>query len=122
MPERAGTHCEPVPTTDPESLDRTLAALADPLRRSVVAYLAAEERPVSRDELVDHAATAPASDGPGGRDRHGVAVALYHRHLPELEAADLAVYDPEDELVRPTEETLRAVDCLAALSGDVHST
>lgn len=110
---RQGTVVEPIPSVDPESMDAVFQALADVSRRVAIEYLTASDRPVSRDELVQHVATA-ANDGtsPGGTQHDEIAVRFHHRHLPKLTEAGLVDYDRERDVLYATRTADAIARCL----------
>lgn len=107
------TVVEPIPSDGPESIDAIFGALADVNRRVAVEYLTAADRPVSRDELVQHVATT-VNDGASsdGTQHDEVAVRLHHHHLPKLTAAGLVDYDEERGVLYATETAEEIAYCL----------
>lgn len=81
-------------TTDTESTDELLIALADPERRAVVRYF--------QDSTRDWASVAELSAAiqPDSNPLvDSVAVRLHHSTLPRLEAAGLVDYDPRTRAI-----------------------
>ena len=98
------TVTDPIQNLETDSIDRIFRALADGGRRAAVAYLVDSERPVSRDELVQHVAVETGDRRVvGGCPREQLAVRFHHHHLPQLEAAGLVDYDRERAVVRGTD-------------------
>ena len=85
-----------------KQLDRVFHALADARRRCVVRLLH-DHGSLTLADLADEVASRergarlPDVSGDAVRD---VYLSLYHRHLPRLEAADVAEYDQERDAVR----------------------
>ncbi|NHN43195.1 hypothetical protein G9C85_16380 [Halorubellus sp. JP-L1] len=96
---------------DEETLDDALIALHDPARRALLYSLADDSTvPVDPDAVLDDGEGPPSFD----------EISLRHRHLPKLEAAGLASYVEDDEVVerterfeelRPLVESLREYEC-----------
>ena len=100
------TPVEPIPSAESESTDQIFRSLADPRRRVAVAYLAEVDRPVSRDELVQHVAATVVENGfVDGTERDRVCAQFYHHHFPKLADAGLILYDEEEGVVHATEAT-----------------
>lgn len=74
--------------------------LAKRHRRHLLEILRESDTPLTGDELAARIADRDLED-PTVEDRDAVHVALYHRHLPKLEAADAVVYDDQEETIRP---------------------
>lgn len=110
---RRATVVEPIPSAGAESIDEIFLALADVRRRIAIEYLTAVDRPVSRDELVQHVATT-VRDGasPGGTQHDEIAVQFHHTHLPKLVAVGLVDYDEERGVLHATETAEEIARCL----------
>jgi DNA-binding transcriptional ArsR family regulator len=79
--------------------DDLFDALSHARRRAVLSYLHdADDDVAAVSELVDRV-TRQEADRTGDR-RETVAVALYHKHLPKLAAAELLDYDSRSGTVR----------------------
>jgi hypothetical protein len=80
-------------------LDELFEVLANEERRRLLGYLeSTDEHVVTFSELVEH--VTDESDALSNDDRDRAAVNLHHNHLPKLEAANVAEYDPRSETVR----------------------
>jgi len=94
-----------VEVPDPWELDeRTLRALAEPTRRRVLDVLLTADREWSLSELATVLAGWEATASGGmttAEERRRIEVTLHHRHLPHLDAAGLASYDPSSKTVTP---------------------
>ena len=87
---------------DRKEIDRVFHALADARRRCVVNLLhdhGSISLPDLADEVVsrEEGTRLPDVSADAVRDAY---LSLYHRHLPRLEAADVAEYDQERDVVR----------------------
>ena len=87
---------------DRKEIDRVFHALADARRRFVVELLHDHESITLADladEVVsrERGARLPDVSAEAVRDAY---LSLYHRHLPRLEAAEIAEYDQERDVVR----------------------
>lgn len=92
------------------STETAFRLLADRTRRRLLRYLiAAESETVRVDDL-----TVALADAPAAASREDIEAALYHVHLPKLDAENVVVWAPGCETIRyrPT-ETLE--DLLSAL-------
>jgi len=82
----------------------TARALAAPIRRRVLDVLLAADREWSLSELATVLAGWEASASGGmttAEERRRIEVTLHHQHLPHLDAAGLASYDPSSKTVTP---------------------
>lgn len=101
---------------EPNEIDRVFHALADARRRTAVDLLH-DHGSVTladlADEVVAREREARLPDVPAEAVRDAY-LSLYHRHLPRLEAADIAEYDQERDVVRwlDTETSALAVTLL----------
>lgn len=93
------------------SEDHLRRVLSNGRRRSIVAFLDAEDGPVHRRALVEHLAS-----GDGERER--VAMRLHHVHLPMLADAGLLVHDQDADTLRSGENVRRALGVLTTPPGD----
>lgn len=86
-------------------LDGVLDLCQDQHRRIVLGVLAAQQRPLTRNDLtkaiLKHNHHVPVTAG-SGETATGIETTLHHVHLPKLEAAGLVEYDIERHLVEPT--------------------
>lgn len=84
--------------------ERTNRALASTVRRRVLHLLLADERAWALPELATVLAGWDATTKGGMRtpdDRRTIEIALHHEHLPHLDDAGLASYDPVAGTVEP---------------------
>ena len=84
--------------------ERTARALAAPIRRRVLDVLLTADREWSLSELATVLAGWEATASGGmttAEERRRIEVTLHHRHLPHLDAAGLASYDPSSKTVTP---------------------
>ncbi|UWG48502.1 putative trancriptional regulator, ArsR family [Halanaeroarchaeum sp. HSR-CO] len=90
------------PGSGPSSIDdEVVSAVANEKRRRILQTLARSgDQTVSVDEVVE-ALDEHIGDHPD--DRHHLAVALHHVHLPQLESVGL-VHRPEKKRVRLADE------------------
>ena len=89
------------------SFDTVLGLCRDQHRRIVLATLAAEQRPLTLNDLtkavLKHNHQLPATEISTEVFTH-VQCSLHHLHLPKLTAAGVVNYDTERYLVEPTEQ------------------
>lgn len=103
--------------------ERTARALSETTRRRVVDVLMGTDREWSLSELATILAgwDATASGGMTTPDeRRRIEVALHHRHLPHLDAVNLASYDPASKTVtsEPVDAAVERVVVHAVEGGD----
>lgn len=91
------------------------ALLAKRHRRQLLEVLRESDTPVGTVELADRLADLDL-ESPTADERTAVRISLYHNHLPRLEAADVVVYDEDEELVRPGVNFETVVDVLERTS------
>lgn len=87
------------------TVDEVLTLLHERRRRYLLYYLSEQRGPVPVTELVDAVAGMEAEETPipdGRFDR--VEVELVHSHLPEMKTAEFVEYDPDERVVRLTDE------------------
>lgn len=90
--------------------------LADDRRRYALHYLSATVGAVA---LADLAEQVVLSEGDATEDRYErVLTDLYHRHLPRLDDAGVARYDPERETVELLDAAGRLAPFLKLVSAD----
>jgi hypothetical protein len=86
------------------SIDRALSLLIHEWRRLLLVELwAARNSEVPVEAIVDEIVaneTRPSDGGPSADLRQSIRVALSHAHIPKLDAADVVVYDRENETLR----------------------
>ncbi|AGB30723.1 hypothetical protein C488_03846 [Natrinema pellirubrum DSM 15624] len=86
-------------------IDRSLAALSDPYRRSVCRYaMRTQTTRLDHAEIADYIVdrASPADD----LDRRTVATELRHLHLPKLEDAGLLEYERDSGVVHADRERI----------------
>lgn len=84
---------------DSPQLDRLFTALADAHRRYALRYLRNTSDGVATlTELIDYVANQ--TDTTKDDERERIAVALYHKDLPKLEATGLIEYDARSKTVQ----------------------
>ncbi|SFS57018.1 DUF7344 domain-containing protein [Halostagnicola kamekurae] len=84
-------------TGDEKRLDVTLKALADPVRRRLVAFVL--ETPRSTRTAAELANRLEGEDGFSVASLESLLLDLHHRHLPMLTDAGVLSYDPETKRV-----------------------
>jgi len=87
----------------PVSTDQILSAVGNDYRRAILDSLdSASDKTLAYETLVDRVADKMRTEGPPRADEHRqrVRIALYHTHLPKLEAARIVDYDVETGTVR----------------------
>jgi len=105
-------------SADAVAFDSVLDLCRHQHRRIVLGVLAAERRPLTRDELTE-AVLAYNHGTPLREVSDGVAesvrVSLHHEHLPKLAAEGLVEYDREGEVVELTERFYRMQSMVDAI-------
>lgn len=115
--------------TDDQSVDAMFDVLSDRRRRHVLASVLDHGQGIALSELAEDVATRDTGASRGevpphpGENRMEVSgdpvqkltVSLYHTHLPKLEEAGYVEYDPDSDVVRPT-ESIRQIEHLLALT------
>lgn len=103
---------------DQSELDTVFELCSDGQRRVVLAILAAEQRALTTDDLakaiVKHTHQKPLEEI-SGETISRIKIALYHTHLPKVEAAGLIDFDPDREVAEPTEQFARVEPHLSEL-------
>ena len=89
------------------AFDSILDLCRDQHRRIVLATLAAEQRSVTLNDLTQSVLeynhqTAPAEASEDVLTE--IRLSLHHKHLPKLASAGLVTYDPDRQVVEPTEQ------------------
>lgn len=88
-----------------DRLDRAFDLLADSCRRRALYRLRNRAGPVTVRELAIAIVHGPSTDASAdGESVEAVWTALYHKHLPRLDDADLVAFDPDRRSVEPTDE------------------
>ena len=99
---------------DERSTDLLFEVLSHEHRRAAIEYLVEQDKAVPLDDLLS--AVAEASESPGGAhvsDRTGrIAAGFHHAHLGKLRGAEMVVYDPNRETIRPTDRAVHAAHLL----------
>lgn len=102
----------------PLDFDGVLDLCRNKHRRIVLGVLAAQQRPLTANDLTNailkhnhHASPTEVS----GETATGIQSALYHEHLPRLAAAGLVEYDTERHLVEPTPQFERIAPRLTTI-------
>ena len=103
------------------TVDDVLTLLHERRRRYMLYYLSEQDGPVRVSELVDAVTQMEAESTPipnGTFDR--IELALTHKHLPEAKTAEFVEYDPEEKVVRLTDEppTFNAILTVAKVLED----
>lgn len=97
------------PALGETSREQLFDALADSIRRQVLADLDTEDGPVSLSTLAERVAnprdrdrseTGTESDGTDSRSLERVTALLHHVHLPKLDECGLVDYDHREKTVR----------------------
>lgn len=101
-----------------DTLDVTLAAVADEERRAVLRTLnAADEEALAIETLADRVADRVGDDRPTEEDpTERIHTALHHTHLPKLDEGGLVFYDADRKQVRKARDHL-GDRLLAAIEG-----
>lgn len=86
--------------------------LSDGHRRSIVAFLAAEDEPVRRRAVLEHLA-------PDDEARRRIAARLHHVHLPKLVDAGIVVHDEDRDTLESGENIQRALRIVSTAPGDL---
>ena len=103
------------------TVDEVLTLLHERRRRYMLYYLSEQDGPVRVSELVDAVTQMEAESTPipnGTFDR--IELALTHKHLPKVKTAEFVEYDPEEKVVRLTDEppTFNAILTVAKVLED----
>lgn len=87
-------------------------------RRIVLGVLAEEQRSLTLDELTEatlrYNHRTPISEGSEGLSAE-VRLLLHHDHLPKLAAEGVITYDPERQLVEPTDRLTQVQPTLSTI-------
>ncbi|WP_232703529.1 DUF7344 domain-containing protein [Halobacterium wangiae] len=86
-----------------KAVTNTFSALADPVRRSVLYYLAEQDDPVTFEPLAKQVAAWHTDSDPDAVDDATLAemrTALYHVHLPIFAEAGYIVRDADTHTIR----------------------
>lgn len=91
-------HFKRIIETETEEWSAVVANLADTQRRIILAALAGQDGPLSRNELA-HEVLTRNPDGDPQSDMETFLVSLHHVHLPKLADAGLIEYDADTKTV-----------------------
>ncbi|AUX10205.1 hypothetical protein AArcSl_2585 [Halalkaliarchaeum desulfuricum] len=102
------------------TFDTMLELCGDEHRPIILAALAAEERPLTVNDLRGMILTynhhTPATEA-SEEMLTEIRVSLHHNHIPKLESAGVIEYDSERQLVEPTEQFDQLQPHLSAILG-----
>lgn len=104
-------------TADPRKADLLFEVLAHEHRRVALRYLVDQDEAIPLDDLQEAVVDAldwPEEQPPDAR-KERIATNFHHVHLGKLRDADMIVYDPELETVRPTDTAVLAAHVLDGL-------
>ncbi|MFB6224175.1 MAG: transcriptional regulator [Haloarcula sp.] len=100
-----------------EQLDSLLEVLSAEPRRMIVSYLL-EHDTAAVGELVDVVVgQSPAWEESDGDNWDQMRSALYHQHLPALAAADIVVYDTDEQTVQIASLPPSATELISTIRG-----
>jgi len=98
--------------------DTVLDLCRDRHRRTVLAFFANQQRSLTLNDLVKtiikhnhHLSVSAVS----GDELSQIRLSLVHQHIPALEAVSVVEYDPDRELVEPTERFDELQPALSAI-------
>ena len=87
------------------TVDEVLTLLHERRRRYLFYYLSERNHPVRVAELIDAVARMEADETPVPDETlERVEIELVHSHLPEVKTAEFVEYDPDERVVRLTDE------------------